>query len=170
MVQLVELQNNDRHINQVADLYNYIWNYNDRLINERLVRHADYVGFKGLLLLSDDRELLGYVYGYHSLPGQYYRDLMESDLPYSASKVWFEDCFELVELGVHPLQRNKHFGRLLMEKLLEKVPYKKSVLTTQTNNTAARALYESSGWTVVKEPFYPVGKQRPFVIFGKQLK
>lgn len=83
---------------------------------------------------------------------------------------WLADCFEFVELGVHPAFRNQGLANQLVIRLLEGVEHKTAVLTTQHNNGHARSLYESLGWTVLNNAFYPNGDKEPYVIMGKKLQ
>jgi len=152
----------DEHLEQIEQLYNKVWH---NPILERLQKHRTYEGFKGVVLLNKT-ELVGFAYGYHSLPGQYYHGLLSKALNPQEYDQWLTDCFEVVELAVDPDFRRQGHAKTLMMELLKDVKRKTAILTTQTDNVSARSLYESMGWVVVKEPFYPGVPEQPFVILG----
>ncbi|WP_369903547.1 hypothetical protein [Bacillus manliponensis] len=62
----------------------------------------------------------------------------------------------------------KGLGTKLHNKLLENVPNKTSILTTQVDNDIARRIYNKLNWIDVKEPFY-LG-ETAYVIMGKVLQ
>ncbi|MBY0097940.1 GNAT family N-acetyltransferase [Mesobacillus maritimus] len=149
------------------NLYRKVWDYS---IKERLIKHSSYPGFRGFVCLSDNEDILGFTYGYSSLPGQYYHDILVKELDSTAYELWLKDCFELVELVVHPSYRNQGYAKGLVTELLKDVQNKTTVLTTQVSNHSARRLYQGLGWADVKEPFFPSNEGTPYVIMGKVLK
>ena len=157
----------DEHLEQIEQLYNKVW-HNSLL--ERLQRHRTYEGFKGVAILNKTNQLIGFAYGYRSLPGQYYHGLLTKALNPQEYDQWLSGCFEVVELAVDPDLRRQGHAKTLMKELLKGVDRKTAILTTQTDNGSARSLYESMGWVIVKEPFYPGVPEQPFVILGFDLR
>jgi len=157
---------NEALLKQIEQLYNNVWNQS---IGERLKKHYTYEGYKGVALLNEVDELIGFAYGYTSLPGQYYHGLLSKALDPIEYEKWLSDCFEVVELAIDPTFRRQGHAKTLMTNLLEGTERKTAILTTQTDNLSARSLYESMGWINVKEPFYPGVPEKPFVIMGRQL-
>lgn len=131
-----------------------------------MLKHSDYEGFKGFFIKNEEENVVGFIYGYTSLPGQYYNTLLKKELTAEEQNVWLSDCFELVELAVHPDYRKQGFGRVLVKQLLECVENRTALLTTQVNNDSARNLYTKLGWRIIKEPFFPSNENTPFVIMG----
>ena len=168
MVRVLALASNEV-LHQVSELYKEVWNNEDSSINERILRHSSYKGFRGFVILSKEDKLVGFSYGYTSLPGQFYHELLAKEFNSEEYHIWLQDCFEFVELAVHPSYRKQGLGKLLITKLLEDVENKTSILTTQVMNNSARSLYESLHWKVLKEPFYPGNSKQPYVIMGKEL-
>ncbi|WP_079510050.1 GNAT family N-acetyltransferase [Mesobacillus jeotgali] len=164
-----EIDENKEFLNQVADLYQQVWNQEGDSIRERIVRHSGYEGYRGIVAISDQGEVAGYSYGYSSQPGQYYHGLLSQALNQEEYQIWLADCFEFVELGVHPAFRNQGLAKQLVYRLLEGAVHKTAVLTTQLDNDSARGLYETLGWNVVKKPFYPNEAGEAYIIMGKQL-
>lgn len=169
MIDIKRLAVNEENLEQIVDLYHAVWKNEDPLIKQRIQKHSTYQGFKGVIALHRTGEVTGFSYGYVSLPGQYYNQLLSKEFKPDEKQKWLEDCFELVELAVHPSYRKQGIGKLLVSKLLEDAHTKTAVLTTQINNVPARRLYESLGWRSLKEPFFPNNQNDPYVIYGKQL-
>jgi len=157
----------ENRLETMDNLYRKVWDYS---IRERLIKHSSYPGFRGYLCITDKEEIVGFTYGYSSLTGQYYHDILAKELDSTGYTRWLTDCFELVELVVHPSYRNQGYAKYLVTELLKDVQNKTTVLTTQVNNHSARKLYQGLGWTTVKEPFYPSNDGTPYVIMGKGLK
>ncbi|MFJ8453805.1 GNAT family N-acetyltransferase [Bacillus paramycoides] len=137
---------------------------------ERITRHMGYTDFKGAVAINDENEVIGFTYGYRSLEGQYYNQLMREALNSEQVERWLEDCFEFVELAVHSEYRNQGLGTTLHNGLLEEIQHKTSVLTTQMNNEKARSLYAKLDWMNVLESFHPSKDDVPYVIMGKVIK
>ncbi|WP_160140884.1 GNAT family N-acetyltransferase [Bacillus sp. SLBN-3] len=128
-------------------------------------KHAKYPGHEGYLAVVN-RDVIGYIYGYTSLTGQYYHDLLARHL--LPETEWIRDAMELVELGVAPEHRGKGIAGKLMDTLLEGRKEKKALLTVRKENTVAIRFYERTGWVVVKEGFYPHVPEEYFIM-GKKL-
>ena len=169
MVSLRSLDGSMEMVDQIAKIYGLVWHTYDPSIREKFLRHSTYPGYRGFLLINDQDEPIGFSYGYISLPGQFYRGLLELSLEDEEIMKWLDDCFEFVELAIHPSHRKKGYGKLLLNKVLEGVNNKTAVLTTQVDNQPARTLYESFGWEVIKQPFTPFDENKPYVIMGKML-
>ena len=169
MVKVLELAGNEI-VQQVSELYMQVWKSEDLSIKKRILKHSTYEGFRGFIIMTEEDRVIGFAYGYTSLPGQFYHELLAKELNEKEYKLWLQDCFEFVELAVHPSYRKKGYGKMLITKLLEDVDNKTTILTTQMDNTSARSLYESLQWKVLKAPFYPGNSKEPYVIMGKELK
>jgi ribosomal protein S18 acetylase RimI-like enzyme len=167
MVKIVPLTSNNDVLQQASELHKDVWN--NEAIKERIIKHSSYKGFTGMAMLSKEEQVIGFSYGYTSLPGQYYHELLAKEFHPEEYHYWFQDCFEVVELAVHASYRKQGVGTTLMTKLLENVDHQTTILNTQSSNNIARALYTSLQWKVLKEPFYPDSLKQPYVIMGKEL-
>lgn len=169
MFEYREISRDEELLRQVAILYQKVWNQEDQSIINRVVRHSGYKGYRGFVAISEQGEVAGYAYGYFSQPGQYYHGLLSKAFNPEEYQKWLVDCFEFVELGVDPAFRNQGLGKQLVNRLLEGTGEKTAILTTQLDNGSARRLYESLGWDVIKEPFYPNDEGQPYVIMGRAI-
>jgi ribosomal protein S18 acetylase RimI-like enzyme len=139
----------------------------DRL-GEILPRHAARDGFRFLGAFDGER-LVGFVYGYQGGPGQWWHDRVAAALGPDGSERWLGPRhLEFTELHVRPEFRRRGIGGALHDRLLENVDARTAVLSTQTDNEPALALYAARGWQVIV-PELDFGSGRPFLIMGKDL-
>ncbi|KAA0760312.1 GNAT family N-acetyltransferase [Bacillus sp. SH5-2] len=170
-MKFVSIERDEILIHNIANLYCKAFektNFNEMI--ERVKRHIEYEDFKGIVAINDENEVVGFTYGYRSLEGQYYNQLMREALHLEQVNEWLQDCFEFVELAVHPKYQKEGLGTKLHNRLLDGISNRTSVLTTQINNVKARSLYERLDWVNILDPFYPSKDDVPCVIMGKVLK
>lgn len=113
--------------------------------------------------------MAGFAYGYTSEPGGWWRDIVTDALDRKLVETWFTDCFEFVELAVRPSAQRRGVGGTLHDALLEGLPHRTSVLSTQSSNEAALRLYAGRGWTVLEEAFMFPNRHYPYTIMGLDL-
>ncbi|PQD94785.1 N-acetyltransferase [Pradoshia eiseniae] len=159
----------ESNLHSVVSLYQTVWNDWGESHLDRIKRHTGYKGFRGYIAM-DEGDIIGYAYGYSSLSGQYYHELLNDHLSSDGSDDWLNNCFEFVELAVHPKYRKRGIGALLHDQLLNDLPFERAILTTQTDNWPAISLYRSKGWVIISDSFLPLDDpEQPFIIFGKTL-
>ncbi|MBY0599289.1 GNAT family N-acetyltransferase [Bacillus bingmayongensis] len=167
---IVPIQKDETLVKNIAKLYCMVYEGKDfDEMVERITRHMDYKKFKGIVAISDAKEIIGFAYGYQSLEGQYYNHVLREALSSEQANQWLQDCFEFVELAVHSNYRKNGLGTVLHNHLLDGIFNKTSVLTTQVSNHNARSLYEKLEWINIMEPFHPSKDDVPYVIMGKDL-
>ncbi len=134
---------------------------------ENINKHTCYNGFKGFMAKDKSGTLLGFTYGYTSLPGQFYREKLAVQLTYQQEIEWLNDCFEFVELVVETKVKRMGIGGKLHDRLLNEIDHDTSVLTTSAENKPAINLYISKGWAVIKENAVVISMDDVQVIMGK---
>lgn len=115
MLKIINLDiHNERALKEVNEIFKRTWNDS---IEESLKKHTGYEGFQCILLQIEEKTI-GFAYGYSSVPGQYYHDLLHRHLSPQDYESYLTDCFEFVELAVLPEYRKKGFGARLTNCLL----------------------------------------------------
>ena len=138
--------------------------------NESLTRHAGRTGFRCYVAEEGaGGRIAGFAYGYASLPGGWWYDIVAAALDPLVVDKWMCDAFEFVELAVHPDAQGQGIGGRLHDALLASLPYWTALLSTYQGETAARQLYRRRGWVPLLERFYFPGGAVPIVILGLEL-
>jgi ribosomal protein S18 acetylase RimI-like enzyme len=137
-------------------------------IDEILPRHVGRDGFRFLGAFAD-RRLVGFVYGYRGASGQWWHDRVAAALGTESTERWLgPGHFEFTELHVRGEHRRQGIGGSLHDALFERIDAPTAVLSTQTDNEPALALYLGRGWRVIV-PYLDFGSGRPFLIMGRDL-
>jgi ribosomal protein S18 acetylase RimI-like enzyme len=137
-------------------------------IDEILPRHIVRDGFHFLGAFSEGR-LAGFVYGYCGASGQWWHDRVAAALGPDGTARWLPPGhFEFTELHVRAEYRRRGIGGRLHDALLDGLELPTAVLSTQTDNEPAIALYSGRGWQVIV-PYLDFGSGRPFLIMGRDL-
>jgi ribosomal protein S18 acetylase RimI-like enzyme len=137
-------------------------------VGEILPRHVVRDGFRFLAAFDGD-VLAGFVYGYRGGVGQWWHDRVALALGTEGRGRWLASGhFELTELHVHAERRRQGIGGALHDAVVTGLDSTTAVLSTQTDNEPALALYRSRGWQVIV-PALDFGSGRAFVILGKDL-
>jgi GNAT superfamily N-acetyltransferase len=135
----------------------------------RLLRHSEIPDFR-LCVASLDGRVLGFAYGYTSVPGGWWRETVVARLDGADAGYWFDDCFELAELAVVPECQQRGLGRRLHDLLLNDLRHRTSLLSTQMENEPATRFYYRLGWTVVVSDFVFPNRPHPYFIMGLTLR
>jgi ribosomal protein S18 acetylase RimI-like enzyme len=137
-------------------------------IDDILPRHVTRDGFRFLGAFADDR-LVGFVYGYRGGSGQWWHDRVARALGAAGAKRWLgPGHFEFTELHVRADYQRRGIGGRLHDEFLKGIDASTAVLSTQTDNDPAIALYTGRGWRVIV-PYLDFGSGRPFLIMGRDL-
>jgi ribosomal protein S18 acetylase RimI-like enzyme len=137
-------------------------------IDEILPRHVTRDGFRFMGAFADDR-LVGFVYGYRGGSGQWWHDRVARALGAAGTERWLgPGHFEFTELHVRADYQRRGIGGRLHDALIEGLDAPTAVLSTQTDNDPAIALYAGRGWHVIV-PYLDFGSGRPFLIMGRDL-
>ncbi|MFB4213226.1 GNAT family N-acetyltransferase [Shouchella sp. JSM 1781072] len=153
---------------QAATLYTDVWQEDQEECLARFQKHATYPHFHSSAMMINE-QMIGFIYGYTSQKGQYYHDLLANHMDHATYLEWLSNCFEVVELLVHPTYRQRGIATTLLHQLLNKAPNQTALLTTQQENMPARMLYEHEGWTLISDSFIPQNSATTYVIYGKKI-
>ncbi len=121
---------------------------------------------------SDPRndEIVGFAYGYTSLPGQWWHDSVTEGLSPTLIEHWFKHCFELVDLAVLPEMQGQGIGSRILDTLSAQLPHRTAALSTMRAETPAFHLYQKRGWLVLNPTLNFPSIKRPYILMGKELR
>jgi ribosomal protein S18 acetylase RimI-like enzyme len=131
--------------------------------------HVDYDGFCARAATLPDGTLVGFGYGYTTMPGQWWHDLVRTALSGELARDWLRDAFELSELHVLPEYQCRGLGRRMLVELAEAVPHAAMLLSTPDIETRAFRLYREYGFRDLRRRYLFPGDVRPFAILGASL-
>jgi len=161
-------------LGDVIEVYGQAMNYGPRMLDSRrgyMATHGGRGGFRAVATLDDVGRLIGFGYGYTSLPGQWWHDQVSGGLHRDERKTWMTDCFEVVELHVQPAAQGHGIGASQLSSLLHMSPATRTLLSTpEADEQKSRAwrLYRRFGFVDLLRHFYFPGDERPFAILGQQ--
>lgn len=156
-------------LQEYEQLYFEVWEDRNRAFKETFKRHTTYEGFDGYNVRTESQQLVGFIYGYSSLPGQFYHDRLSQAVTSEDYDKWLKDSFEIVELVVSPDYQRQGIGQLLLSSLLKDKKKDTAILTTGIENTSAQSLYQKFGFESIIPSFHPTDPNEPYVLMGKKL-
>jgi GNAT superfamily N-acetyltransferase len=129
------------------------------------LKHADYDSFRCRAALSETGQMLAFGYGYRSLPGQWWHDLVQRAVG-PAGAGWLDHAFELSELHVAPDVQGRGVGERVLRALADGLPDHTMVLSTPEGENRAWRLYRRLGFVdLARNHLFP-GDNRPFGVLG----
>jgi ribosomal protein S18 acetylase RimI-like enzyme len=133
-----------------------------------MLRHANFDSFRCRAALDPDGRMLAFGYGYTSLPGQWWHDLVLRAIA-GTSEQWLGSAFELSELHVAPAAQGAGLGERVLRSLADGLPHRTMVLSTPEGENRAWRLYRRLGFRdLARNHLFP-GDNRPFGVLGAQL-
>ncbi len=159
-------------VDEAMAIYALAMNYPQHAATQRAVtarRHTVHEGFACRAALLDDGTLVGFGYGYTTLPGQWWHDLVRRALDDEQARTWLTDAFELSELHVLPEFQGSGTGRTLLGELASSLPHEAMLLSTPDVDTRAFRLYRHLGFVDLRRHYLFPGDVRPFAVLGARL-
>ena len=149
--------------------------------------HTANPAFRALAVTDDGTgEAVGFGYGFHGAPGQWWHDTVAGALAVSfasarsrtpsaypapgAGVAWLDDSFEVAELHVAPDYQGRGIGAGVLLRLTSGRPERTALLSTRDADTPARRLYRGTGFTdlLTAFRFFP-GGEPPYAVMGAEL-
>jgi ribosomal protein S18 acetylase RimI-like enzyme len=132
-------------------------------------RHTRNEGFACRAAITEDSTFVGFGYGYTTLPGQWWHDLVRRAMSSEMAADWLTDSFELSELHVLPEYQGYGIGRRLLVELSESIPHQAVLLSTPDADTRAFRMYRHLGFIDLARHYLFPGDGRPFAVLGARL-
>lgn len=161
-----------RRVNEAMSIYARAMHYPEHAATQRAVsarRHCSNAGFACRAALTDDDTLVGFGYGYTTLPGQWWHDLVRRAISPDLAGTWLADAFELSELHVLPGYQGHRVGRRVLVSLAAALPHRAMLLSTPDSDTRAFRLYRNLGFVDLCRDYLFPGDGRPFAVLGATL-
>jgi GNAT superfamily N-acetyltransferase len=164
-----------RRLDDVIEVYGDAMGYRPEVLATRrgyISTHLRRPGFRAVATLTTDGSLVGFGYGYHSEPGQWWHDQVSAALTPQARETWLSDCFEVVELHVRTAAHGHGLGTRQLRALLHMAEGATTLLSTPEGaeeDSRAWRLYRRFGFVdVVRNLAFP-GDARKFAVLGRTL-
>jgi ribosomal protein S18 acetylase RimI-like enzyme len=137
-------------------------------------RHAGYPGFRALVAAPGPAQpLVGFCYGFRGAGGQWWHDVVRTAVTARSGPAvaasWLNDALEVAELHVQPGHQHQGTGRRLLVGLAAGRGERTAVLSTRDEDTPARRLYRSEGFTDLLAQFSFPGGGAPYAVMGAPL-
>jgi ribosomal protein S18 acetylase RimI-like enzyme len=133
-----------------------------------MLRHTRLAEFRCRAALDERGRMLGFGYGYTSLPGQWWHDLVQRAVKQDA-EFWLGYAFELSELHVSPAAQGSGIGEQLLRSLAQELPHRTMLLSTPEGENRAWRLYRRLQFQdLARNHLFP-GDHRPFGVLGVAL-
>jgi ribosomal protein S18 acetylase RimI-like enzyme len=158
-------------VDEAMQIYVQAMNYPRYTGTQRAIttrRHVSHAGFGCRVALDDNDVLLGFGYGYTTLAGQWWHDLVRRALTPEREE-WLVDAFELSEMHVLPKQQGHGIGRKILTALAGDIPHRAMLLSTPDSDTRAFRLYHGLGFVDLARNYLFPGDSRPFAVLGARL-
>ena len=133
-----------------------------------MLKHAKLADFRCRAALDRNGAMLAFGYGYTSLPGQWWHDLVRRAVSHDAD-YWLAEAFELSELHVLPAAQGHGIGERVLRSLADGLPHRTMLLSTPEGENRAWRLYRRLGFEdLARNHLFP-GDHRPFGVLGAAL-
>lgn len=169
-VRLIEADEFAGLVGAAAEVYGAAMQRASDLVIQRrdiMAGHVDRRGFVAAVAHENDT-LVGFGYGYHGRPGEWWHDVVAGALGRDQARVWLSDAFELAELHVDPDHQGAGVGRQLLGAVLGAAKGRTVVLSTHDRETVARSLYRSVGFVDLLRDFRFPGSGEVYAVLGLQ--
>lgn len=158
-------------VNEAMAIYVAAMGYQPGIGRQRanqVVRHAGFDSFRFRVAVNNHGRLIGFGYGYTSVAGQWWHDLVRRAIGRSRAD-WLDDSFELSELHVSPASQGHGVGEQILRSLADDLPHRSMVLSTPEGDNRAWRLYRRVGFVdLARNHLFP-GDHRPFAVLGARL-
>lgn len=168
-IETVSIESAGNLAHGLAAVYNSAFGEDSTLFLDMYERHVGREGFR-LVVARDADRIVGFAYGYQGSAGQWWHDMVRAAMTPEMAWEWMDGSFEVVELAVRQGRQGQGIGGALHDVLLQGVPNRTAVLSTQQRQSNALHLYRKRDWQVLLDNFLFPGGNQPWLIMGKRLR
>lgn len=128
-------------------------------------KHVGWPGFR-LHMAAIDSNPLGFVYGYRTLPGQWWHDQVRDALVDGGHEAWLENSLELAEVAVLPQFQGRGIGTRLIDAFLDGVA-QPVLLALEAVDERTHTLYAAHGFRDLLSDFSYPGFDDRIIVMGR---
>lgn len=128
-------------------------------------KHVGWPGFR-LFMAAIDGNPVGFIYGYRTLPGQWWHDQVRAALVEAGHEGWLENAIELAEIAVLPPFQGRGIGTRLIDAFLKDVA-QPVLLALEADDDRTHTLYAAHGFEDLLTDFRYSGFDRRIIVMGK---
>lgn len=137
-------------------------------------RHCGHPDFQAIAVtVPPSRQTIAFSYGFRGEPGQWWHDVVRAGLAGACGEAtaaaWLTGPLEIAEVHVRPEHQRQGIGRELMLALTAGRAEPTAILSTQDDNSPARRLYASMGFSDLLTRFSFPGGGPPYAVMGAVL-
>lgn len=146
---------------------------------ELMRRHAGYPGFRALQVMAGgpaegrSGRVLGFSYGFHGQPGQWWYDAVSTVLTRTVgadeAAWWLTDSLEIAEVHVRTCEQRRGLGTQMLNALTADRTERTAMLSTPDRDTTARRLYRRMGFADLVTGYSFPGGSPPYAVMGAVL-
>lgn len=136
------------------------------LANGTFPKHVSWPGFR-MFVAAIDGNAVGFIYGYRSLPGQWWHDQVRGPLIEAGHADWLTSALELAEVAVLPAFQGQGIGTRLIDAFLAGVG-QPVLLAVEAVEEKAHVLYAAHGFRdLLTDVRYP-GFEDRIIVMGRK--
>lgn len=128
-------------------------------------KHVGWPGFR-LFMAAIDGNPVGFVYGYRTLPGQWWHDQVRASLIEAGHEHWLKNALELAEIAVLPPFQGRGIGTRLIDAFLHEVA-QPVLLALEATEERTHTLYAAHGFQDLLTDFRYPGFVERIIVMGR---
>lgn len=131
-------------------------------------KHVGWPGFR-LFMAVIDASPLGFVYGYRTLPGQWWHDQARQAMMDAGHGSWMQNSLELAEIAVLPQFQGRGIGTRLMDAFLHEAA-QPVLLALEAEDERTHTFYAAHGFEDLLTDFRYRGFDERIIVMGRPLR
>lgn len=128
-------------------------------------KHVRWPGFR-MFVASIESHPVAFVYGYRSVPGQWWHDQVRDRMVEAGHTSWLANSLELAEIATLPQFQGRGIGTRLIDAFLEDVA-QPVLLALDAEDDRAHTLYAAHGFRDLLTDFYYTGWDDRIIVMGR---
>ena len=133
--------------------------------NGTFPKHVGWPGFR-LFMAAIDGNPVGFVYGYRTMPGQWWHDQVRDSLITAGHEQWLINTLELAEIAVLPAFQGRGIGTRLIDAFLNDVA-QPVLLALEADEEQTHTLYAAHGFQDLLTDFRYLDFEDRIIVMGR---